>query len=261
MHVLYVDDSGSASNTNEKFFILAGVAVFERRLYHLISALDKVVAEFRLPDQNDIELHGSSMYNGRKEFAPLHRPDREKMIHSALGVIDNTTLSLFGIAVDKQFVSPRDPVEIAFEEISNRFNLFLQRINNGNVPDQSQRGLIVMDETAHEGRLQSLARHFRISGARWGDFRNLAEVPLFVDSKASRCVQLADLVAWATWRKYEMQDGRFFDQLIPKFDADGGVIHGLVHYARRDEPCFCPACHSRAKRDGGSRRLRVIGNE
>ena len=80
-------------------------------------------------------------------------------------------------------------------------------------------------------------------------FRNLAEVPLFVDSKASRCIQLADLVAWATWRKYEIKDGRFFDQLVPKFDSDGGVIHGLVHYGRRDEPCFCPACHSRRARD------------
>ena len=87
-----------------------------------------------------------------------------------------------------------------------------------------------------------------MNGGRWGHFRNLAEVPLFVDSKASRGIQLADLVAWATWRKYEIQDGRFFDQLIPKFDADGGVIHGLVHYARRNEPCYCPACHSRRAR-------------
>jgi uncharacterized protein DUF3800 len=139
-------------------------------------------------------------------------------------------------------------VEVAFEEISNRFNLFLQRVNNGNPPAHAQRGLMVMDETAHEGRRQSLARHFRVNGGRWGHFRNLAEVPLFVDSRASRCIQLADLVAWATWRKYELLDGRFFDQLIPKFDMDGGVIHGLVHYARRNEPCYCPACQSRRSR-------------
>jgi hypothetical protein len=195
------------------------------------------------------------MYNGRKEFYPIKRPQREKMIHDALGVIATTTPRLFAVAVDKQVVSPRDPVELAFEEISNRFNLFLQRLNNGNPPEHSQRGLTVMDETAHEGRLQSLARHFRVNGGRWGHFRSLAEVPLFVDSRASRCIQLADLVAWATWRRYEMQDGRFFDQLIPKFDADGGVIHGLVHYARRNEPCYCPACHSRRARDGAAREV------
>jgi hypothetical protein len=190
------------------------------------------------------------MYSGHGIWHRFQRHEREAMLRSAFGVITSrqTTLQLFAIAVDKQFVSPRDPVEVAFEEISNRFNLFLQRLNN-RYPNDSQRGLIVMDETDHDGHLQALARHFRINGARWGHFRNLAEVPLFVDSKASRCVQLADLVAWATWRKYEMQDGRFFDPLIPRFDAEGGVIHGLVHYARRGEPCYCPACSTRDARD------------
>ena len=248
MHILYVDDSGSASNPTERFFVLAGVAAFERRLYHFITALDKVVETFGLGDVHEVELHGTAMYNGRKEFRAIKdRAEREKMIQSALGVIIDRAniLRLFAVAVDKQVVSPQDPVEVAFEEISNRFNLYLQRLNNANPSEHSQRGLIVMDETEREGRLQSLARHFRVNGAKWGHFRNLAEVPLFVDSRASRLVQMADLVAYATWRKYEIHDGRFFDRLIPKFDADGGIIHGLVHYARRDEPCYCPACLSR----------------
>jgi hypothetical protein len=131
MHFLYVDDSGSASNPNERFFVLAGVAVFERRLYHLITALDRVVEEFGLGDAHEIELHGTTIYNGRKVFYPIKRPEREKMIHNVLGTIVSrrTTLHLFAVAVDKQVVSPRDPVEVAFEEISNRFNLFLQRLN------------------------------------------------------------------------------------------------------------------------------------
>lgn len=173
------------------------------------------------------------------------------MIQKALdAALDpQTTLKLFAVVVDKSAASPRDPVELAFEEISNRFNLLLQRLNNRN-PDDAQKGLIVMDEGHHEGELQALARHFRINGARWGHFRNLAEVPLFVDSKASRAVQLADLIAWATWRKYEHSDGRFFDRLIPRFDAEGGVIHGLLHYRNRAEgPCYCPACTTRNLRD------------
>jgi hypothetical protein len=94
--------------------------------------------------------------------------------------------------------------------------------------------------------LQALARHLRVNGGRWGRLRNLAEVPFFVDSRASRLVQLADLVAYATWRKYEFSDGRFFDPLIPKFDSEGGVLYGLVH-RRGSAACFCPACHSRRR--------------
>lgn len=134
--------------------------------------------------------------------------------------------------------------ELAFEEICNRFNLFLQRIANRGM--ENQRGLIIMDKMKGEKPLQALARKYRLVGGRWGRFRHLAEVPVFVDSRASRIVQLADLVAYATWRKYEFQDGRFFDDLVPLFDADGGVVHGLFHYRGRTETiCYCPACFSR----------------
>ena len=60
---------------------------------------------------------------------------------------------------------------------------------------------------------------------------------------------IMDLVAWATFRKYEIKDGRFFDPLIPLFDSDGGVIHGLVHRHALTEQCYCPACISRFHRD------------
>ena len=35
-----------------------------------------------------------------------------------------------GVAVNKAHVAPQDPVEYAFEEICNQFNLFLRRSNN-----------------------------------------------------------------------------------------------------------------------------------
>ncbi len=246
MHILYVDDSGSVDNPEERHFVLGGIAIFERGIYHLIRAADDCVAGFGLGDAHDIELHGSPMYSGRSGVwrTVRERSQREQMIKDALGVFTpSQSVRLFAVAVDKSAVAPHDPVQLAFEELCNRFNLFLQRVNNRN-PRESHRGLIVMDETKHEAPLQALARHFRVNGGRWGHFRNLAEVPFFVDSKASRLVQLADLVAYATWRKYEHSDGRFFDPLLPKFDADGGVLHGLVH-RRGQAECYCPACYSR----------------
>lgn len=188
------------------------------------------------------------MYSGRSGVwkSISERAQREEMLRKALGLLRNqSSVRLFAVAVERAAISPRDPVEAAFEELCNRFNLFLQRENNRK--GQSQRGLIIMDDTKHEKPIQSLARHFRLNGGRWGKFRNLAEVPLFVDSLASRLVQLADLVAYATWRRYEHQDGRFFEPLIPGFDAEGGVIHGLFHQ-RAAGLCYCPACLSRVQR-------------
>jgi hypothetical protein len=248
MHILYVDDSGSVGNTNETFFVLGGVSIFERGIYHQIKEVDDLVGSFCLGDPHEIELHGTCIYQGRTPpWRPVMRNIREEMLKRALATLGprKSSIRLFGIAIERRAVSPRDPVEVAFEEICNRFNLFLARQNNRNPSDAGQRGLIVMDETKYEKPLQALARHFRVNGARWGQFRNLAEVPLFIDSKASRLVQLADLVAYATWRKYEYKDGRFFDPLIPLFDSDGGVIHGLFHYKAWGDSCYCPACSSR----------------
>jgi hypothetical protein len=248
MHILYVDESGSVDNPKEKFFVLAGVSVFERGLYHLIEALDQTVREFGLGDPTDIELHGSPMYQGSNApWRSVPRPQREGMIKAALSKLGprNPSIRLFGIVVDREAVSPRDPVQMAFEEICNRFNLYLMRRNNRSRPEESQRGLVVMDNTRHEQPLQALARQFRIDGTRWGQLRNMAEVPLFVDSRASRLVQIADLVAYSMWRKYEHKDGRFFDDLVPFFDSEGGVIHGLVHHKSRNDQCYCPACLSR----------------
>jgi hypothetical protein len=262
MHVLYLDDSGSVTDRTQNYFVLGGVSVYERGIYHLMEAADACVADFELGDPEDIELHATDMYAGKggpwsgiKTRAP-----REDLIQCVIKTLikPNPSVRLFAVAVDKAAVSPRDPIEVAFEELCNRFNLYLQRQSNRF--GQRERGLIVMDECRHEGPLQSLARNFRIKGGSWGQFRHLAEVPLFVNSKASRIIQLADLVAWATFRKYEFADGRFFDPMIPRFDADGGVIHGLYHArgSRTGAACHCPACMSRDRRDRHGIRPRLV---
>jgi hypothetical protein len=53
--------------------------------------------------------------------------------------------------------------------------------------------------------------------------KNLSEVPLFLDSKASRLVQLADLIAFACYRFYESQDSRFIDIIKDRFESGGGT--------------------------------------
>ena len=65
MHILYVDDSGSPDNPNDTFFVLGGISVFERGIYHLMKAADDLVASFEFGDPHEIELHGSPMYSGR----------------------------------------------------------------------------------------------------------------------------------------------------------------------------------------------------
>lgn len=248
MYLLYLDGSGSVKNPNEPYFVLAGVSVYERQIFHLLKKSDEFVAALSLGDPHDIELHGSVMANGSKApWKGMTRRIRLDTIDSSLQLLTSAhhTVKAFAVVVDKQAIAPTDPVEYAFEEICNRFNLFLSRLWQ---QQNQQRGLVVMDKSHYEDVLQRLARKFRETGTKWGTLRNLAEVPLFVDSSASRLIQIADLLAWAVWRRYEHHDTRYFDPITPRFDTEGGVLHGLVHYKSPSEDCSCPACLTRALR-------------
>lgn len=169
MHLFYVDESGSVSDPSQQYFVLAGVAVFERKTHWIEQNLNSIAARF-------------------------------------------------------DPVTP-EPVVHAFEQISSRFDMFLRRLYTKH--GDPQRGIMVFDKSSTEQRIQTLARDFKYSGHSWGTTQNYAEVPLFLDSRASRLIQLADLVAYAIFRHFEHKDSAFFDVIKDCFDAEGGVRHGL----------------------------------
>jgi hypothetical protein len=243
MHLLYLDDSGSVKNQDEKHFILAGVAIFERQAYWLQKALDDLANSLGHSESDPFEFHGNQILAGRGRWRRIRIEQRRAVIREALATAQSLLPDqwrLFGVVVDKQSLSPEDAVEYTFEQLCNRFDRFLSRLYHQD--GHNQRGLIVLDKSSEETRLQSLATEFRTIGHRWGVTRNLVDVPLFVDSRATRCIQYADLVAYAIRRKFERGDDEFFNVIAPFFDREGGVVHGLHHYRNRDESCDCPSC-------------------
>ncbi|MCV5260917.1 DUF3800 domain-containing protein [Escherichia coli] len=48
-----------------------------------------------------------------------------------------------------------------------------------------------------------------------------------MDSKASRLIQLADLVSYSIFRKFEFNDDEFYKIIENRFDYHNGKVHGL----------------------------------
>lgn len=226
MHLLYCDESGGAPDASQKYFVLAGISVFEREGYWLSNKLDDFIGGLNLGNPQDIELHGSPMLKGRGMWRRVPVQARVQAIMDALTIFRNSHPAnrLFVCVIEKAKASPRDAVELAFEQLAVRFDHYLMRLHR--LAD-TQRGLIVFDKSTYETTIQRLARDFRTIGHSWGVLRNLAEVPLFIDSQASRLTQLADLVAYAFFRKYERGESRFADVVESRFDMHGGIRHGL----------------------------------
>lgn len=229
MHLLYLDESGSASDPNQQYFVLAGVSVFEREAHWVEQELNKVAVRFSPADPYSVELHGSPMRSGNGAWRRHSKESRFEAIKDALrvGVAERSLKSvrLFGAVIKKSAVSGQDPVELAFEQLTSRYDMFLKRLFSKH--RDAQRGLILLDKSSTENRIQTLAREFKYEGHSWGRTKNYAEVPVFLDSKASRLIQLADLVAFALFRFHEYNDNSFYDVIKHCFDSEGGVEHGL----------------------------------
>lgn len=243
MHILYADEAGSAGDAGQQYFVFGGFSVFERQCFWLSQQLDAIAERFNPADPQSVEFHGNPMLTGKGMWRKLPLEQREQTMKDILLVLTDSHPSnrAFGIAIHKASVSPADPVEYAFEQLASRFDKYLGRLHKSG---DTHRGIIVFDKTTYEATLQGLANGFRSIGHRWGVVRNLAEVPLFLDSKASRLVQLADMIAYALFRHYERGDSRFFSLIEKRFDSQGGICHGLYHHKEVSQPALTTTSES-----------------
>lgn len=246
MFLLYLDDSGSVKNAGEDYLVLGGVSIPENSIRWLTNQLEELAQRVWPQDPRAIEFHASETYSGKGPvWSTFQKPQRVQIIKDVLGTLGqaHAEVKCFACAVHKASFQAEDPVLMAFEDVSGRFDLYLRSISTEQVV---QRGIIVVDDTSYENSLQALITRFREEGNRWGNqLRSLCEVPLFVDSSASRIIQLADHVAYAVFRRYNANDLNYFNSIEGRFHQAGGVIHGLCHRQTITKSCTCPACITR----------------
>ena len=239
MHIVYADEAGTHASAH---FVLAGLAVFERQTFFLSRELDAIAERYFPGEPDSVELHSSQLTaQGRRLKAPydsLNFEQRLSLRDEVIRLIADSQARLFAVAIEKAAID-ESPYERALEEIIRRFDLMLKRFFRA---DDRQRGIVVVAESSYRENLQTLAKRIWTEGHRWGDTRNIADVPFFAHAKSSRLLQLADFAANAVYRRYEVGDARQFDVLAQRFDSEGGQLHGLVHIALNRRDCACPAC-------------------
>ena len=244
MHLLYLDDSGSPRNKQEKYFVLGGVSVPEQNVRWLSNELEKLAAEIDNTNPRQIEFHASEMFSSRGIWGSFKKDERIENIKRVLRTMDraHNGVTVFACAVHKDSFSGQDPFEMAFENIADRFHKYLRRIS------RDERGIIIFDKSSYESTIQARASQFRQEGNRWGSYMtSICEVPLFIDSKASRIIQLADHIAYAIFRRYDQNDINYFNCIESRFDQNETTFFGLVHKQNYNQCCTCPACITKKK--------------
>ena len=143
--------------------------------------------------------------------------------------------------------------EDAFCQIITRFQSFLQNISHtGN----EQYGLLVADNNQSiQIKLTTLTRGFHQRGAFWRDIPNIVETPLFVDSKQTGMIQLADVVSYSLRRYFDANEDALLSILWSRFGWHRGKMETGRHFTPQ-ENCGCKICALVARQHIGRRASR-----
>ena len=244
MFLLYLDDSGSTKNADEQYLVLGGVCVSEHQVNDLTHAMEGLASKYDDADPDSVEFHASAIYAGKqKPWDALKRQEeRREVLKEVLGVFNATAAPAcaLGCAVHKASFAGRDPMELAFTELCGWFDGFLKARHERTGVDE--KGIIFLDESTYETSLRQIARDFRRSGLTTDNGRHIVDGPHFVKSHTTRCVQIADHVAYAVFRYFHALDSNYLNIVLNRFQSDGKVMEGLRHLLADKADCTCPAC-------------------
>jgi len=267
LYLLFVDESGTHGGSHA--FVLGGIAIHESDTQPFQQTLDSLVIS-RLgrvpPNLDEYELHASEMRNAKKPKAPavtsiwanVPRALRLSLLADAYDLIANLAPSnpklppaLFGVVLDAKFHTSWSQIErerFAYEVLLNKFDVMLKTVRvQKSLPN---RGLVIHDRrVVAERDIQSWTSEWRAAAGKVGQLRNLADVPLFADSRATRLLQVADLVSYSLYRRYRPGNAgeASFATIWPRFHTEKGFAHGCVHYSPSfgQGSCECEPCAAR----------------
>jgi hypothetical protein len=270
MYLLYLDESGTHSAA--PVVVLSGIAIHENDVYYLQRRLHRQVAAALRPlglDPASFEIHANELraHDNDLQARPASRGRKAKPASPWLAVPSSARRTLlanavrsvatfqpqdarlpyrfFGAVVDATYENRE---ERAYELVLNKFDELLTRLYHEHGGARI-RGLVLHDVRQKEERgIQNWTNLWRERAGNVGMIHNIVDVPVFLDSRASRVIQGADLVSYALWRYYSaVNEERFIRSLWPLFDSHEGQMHGLIHvtpkFARRE--CGCPPCLNR----------------
>jgi hypothetical protein len=104
MHLLYLDDAGSAANAKEEYFVLAGVSVFEAQTNWFTQELDRLAQSFDAANPSQVEFHASEIFSRRASpWDSMSREDAQGVIKAVLQVLAKSydSARVFACAVHK----------------------------------------------------------------------------------------------------------------------------------------------------------------
>lgn len=183
-------------------------------------------------------------YAQTEPYVHLTLSERQRFINDVADCVSDWGFArLFAECIDKVHFNPQiarlSLDEQAFEQLISRFERYLQNIDGPN--GQRTFGLLVHDNNETVARKHTrMMRTFHQRGTLWIDIQRIIETPLFVDSKLTSMVQIADLCSYSLRRYIENGEEHLFAKIYNRADRHLGRVVGVRHFT--NEACQCTIC-------------------
>lgn len=248
MHLCFVDESGTPArpdSASPEYFVIAALVVPED-MWHTVR--EKLVGlkrekayhgevkwRFFAPNNTDNDNPMRDWDQARRnEFRD--RVFRIVTLHRSIKLL--ACVCRCATAYNLPSVNGQEDIYFStYKPITERFQYHLQDLSREVGSKIS--GLIVADHRgrADDNRLRlQHERLVRKDGVYTSTYTHFVEGLFFTPSHMSVGVQLADMVAGATWRKFERGDESYFNKIAGSFrkSADGNINgYGLVKFPKK----------------------------
>jgi hypothetical protein len=227
MHLFFVDESGTPPKANvqyPRYFVMAGIVIPEANWSGVRD--DHLGMKLRRGVRGELKWRYFAPGNddAKNPMRKLAQDQRDEIRHELFGIIAKprhriTSIAAVCSAAAAYEIASVDTQEaiyhLTYKVLSERFQYYLQDISTRS---NAEFGIIVCDHRGAQDDKRLRAHHQMLTYASGGftsTYANLVESLFLQPSHQSIGIQLADLVAGAVWRKFERDDGRFYDLIEP----------------------------------------------
>lgn len=231
MRMLFIDESGTIppkeKHTGINYFSLGGIIIPEEIWHELSFELTNIKLEFNI--EGEIKWRYFAPQKTNLKFNPLsHLTAKEKesvrgSIFNLLGLFKDIRLICALIDVQlayksSNFCSENDLYLHAYKKISDQFQNYLKFLSSNH--NKKINGIVICDHRQPKDDHQLRNLHQRMLSSTNNNvpnYQNLIEGVFLAPSHFSVGIQLADMIAGATYRNFSKGDSRFFDRIKPFF--------------------------------------------
>lgn len=239
MHMLFMDESGTPARPGQKlpkYFVVGGIIIPMATWQSLRDGVQGLKIRLKLRGEIKWRYFSPTNDDAHNPMRQLAYEDRNAVrdelyqlicAHRSvktLACVVSCTAAYRMASVN----SPQDIYHLAYKGATERFQYHLQDMSRE--IGTKQLGIVVSDHRGRDDDKVLRGVHQKLlhsKGEFISSYDNLVEGLFLTPSHHSVGIQLADLVAGAVWRKYERDDGRFFDALVPSLrTGQNGAIDG-----------------------------------